>query len=213
MGNNQSQAQNKECLKILQRIEKIIFDLDENNITESVESSLEFFEEESPYSFNLIVCRLVYSFLLSHFQNANIYFTYLKFLEEKEKANDPNISNIIEVFAKFLISIETHESNYLLENLVEQNFIEAKTVKNKSTLYFAHYQTDIEPNDINTKLPFSGEFIENFEALKKDDWKLHKQLVKEGVNPSDSNKEFPFSSEFFENIESLKKMIGSFINN
>ena len=84
----------------------------------------------------------MYSCFLSHAQKVNIYFSYLKLLEEKEeeKTKNSNISNIIEVFVKFLISLRTHESNYFLENHIEQNFIEAKTVKNKSTLYFAHYQ-------------------------------------------------------------------------
>ena len=96
-------------------------------------------------------------------QNANICFTCLKLLgmKEEEKTNNPNVSNIIEVFAKLLISITTQESNYLLEDLIEQNFIKAKFVKDKPTLYFAHYKTDVNPNNINAKLPFSWEFFGN----------------------------------------------------
>ena len=51
-------------------------------------------------------------------------------------------------------------------------------------MYFAHYQTNFEPSGFNRRFPFSREFFENFEALKKNDWELHKQLVQEGVNPS-----------------------------
>ena len=80
MGNSQSQKsqiQYKKYLQTLQYIEKIVFDLDENNIVESVESSLEFFEEELPYSFNFIVCRLVYSCFESHFQKEYIYISHI----------------------------------------------------------------------------------------------------------------------------------------
>ena len=58
----------------------------------------------------------MYSCFVSHLQNANIYFSYLKFLEEKEeeKTNNAKVINIIEAFAKFLISLDTQESNYLL---------------------------------------------------------------------------------------------------
>ena len=179
MENNQSQTKSqihdKKYLQIFQSIEEIVFALDENNIVESVQSSFQLFEEESPYSFNLVVCRLVYSCFVSHFQNANIYFSYLKFLEEKEEAkiNNPKVNNVIEVFAEFLISLGTQESNYLLENLIEQNFIKSGIVKNNPTFYFAHYQTNFEPNKLDTELPFSRKFIENIEVLKKNDWKLH----------------------------------------
>ena len=190
MGNKQSQvqsqAQNKEYLQILQRLEQIVFDLGENNIKELVKSSLNFFDEEFPYSFNLVVCRLVYSYFTSHYQNANICFSYLKMLEEKEeeKINHPDFSNIIEIFAHFLISLETQESYYLLEKLIEQKFIEAKIVKNKPTLYFAHHQKKFDPNHLNSKYQFACKFCSNIEALKKDDWNLHRQLIQEGVNPS-----------------------------
>ena len=189
LGNNQSQTQIqilKKYLRVFQCIEKIAFDLDVNNITESVESSFEFLEEESPYSFNLVVCGLVYSCFVSHFQNASICSSYIKILGEKEedKTKYPKVSNIIEVFAKFLIYLETQESNYLLEYLIEQNFINAKIVENKRTLYIRHYKTDVEPNNLNRKLPFSKKFFKNYGKLKKDDWEIHKRLVQEGVNPS-----------------------------
>ena len=32
-------------------------------------------------------------------------------------------------------------------------------------------------------LPFSKQFNENIEELKRDEWELHKRLVREGVNP------------------------------
>ena len=103
---------------------------------------------------------------------------------KKKKKRKPNVSNVINAFVKFLISLGTQESNYLIENLIEQNFIEAKIVKDRPTLYFTHYQVDFKPNSSNRYYPFSTEFIKDIEFLKKDDWELHKRLIQEGFNPS-----------------------------
>ena len=52
-------------------------------------------------------------------------------------------------------------------------------------LYFAHYKPKPELN-FNDRLKiyqFWKDFSENLNELSKDDWKLHKQFIKEGVNP------------------------------
>ena len=168
IGNTANQKQGNVNLKIFQSLEQIIFDLSENNIDESVESSLGLYDEEFPYSFNLIICRLVYSCFVSKRQNEDLYFSYIKLLGTKleEKINVPNIPRVIEVFSRFLFCIKTQESDYLLEKLIQQNFIESERVKNKQTLYFSHYQ-EINKDD---NLPFSKQFYENIEELKKDEW-------------------------------------------
>ena len=56
MRNTETQTQRNVNLKIFQSLEQIIFGLNENNINESVESSLGFYDKEFPYSFNFIIC-------------------------------------------------------------------------------------------------------------------------------------------------------------
>ena len=185
MGTTTSQTQNSNIVdfRTLKSLEKIIFDLNEDNINESVELTIGFYDDEFPYSFNLVICRLVYSCFVSKRQNEELYFTYLKMLgtKEEEEIKNPNIHKIIDIFSRLLISTETQESNYLLEKLIEQGLIESMSVKNKRTLYFLHYQSEVK---CNKDLPFSNQFFENVEELQKENWKLHKKYVSEGVNPS-----------------------------
>ena len=109
----------------------------------------------------------MYSCFASKRQNEDLYFSYLKLLGTKseEKINLPNIPHVIGVFTQFLFSIEAQESNYLIEKLIDQNFIDSESFKNKRTLYFSHYQ---EINKDNS-LPFSNQFYKNIEELKRDE--------------------------------------------
>ena len=62
---------------MFQSLEEIIFGMNKDNIPESVDSSLGFYVEEFPYSFNLIICRLIYSCFVSNNQNTDIFFILL----------------------------------------------------------------------------------------------------------------------------------------
>lgn len=174
--------QDNECLKKLHSIKKIIFELNEINVVESVELLFNFYDENFPYSFNLVICRLLYICFTIKMQNVDIYLKFIKLHEKQkeEKSKNSNFHKVTNIFEHFLILTETQESNYLLEKLIGQNFIEPKSVKNKHTLYFSHYKTEVKRN---YDLEFSEQFFNNIEELKKDEWNLHKKYVQSGVNP------------------------------
>ena len=186
MGTTTSQTRSSyiDDFMTLKSLEQIIFDLNEDNINESVKLTIGFYNEKFPYSFNLVICRLVYSCFVSKRQNEDLYFSYLKLLrtKEEEEIKKSDVHNVIDIFSRFLISVETQESDYLLEKLIEQGFIDSIIVKNKHTLYFSHYQSEVK---CNKDLPFSNQFFENIEELQKENWELHKKYVSEGVNPSE----------------------------
>ena len=69
-------------IKALLSLEQIIFDLNENKVDQSVETSIDFYNEETPYSFSLIISKLVYSCFLSHNKNVNTFFSYLNYLKQ-----------------------------------------------------------------------------------------------------------------------------------
>ena len=102
------------------------------------------------------------------------------------REEETNIDNpkIIDIFCRFLSKNKTQESHYLLEKMINLNLIDSSITKGISTKYFAHYKTKEESRFHISNDPFSKEFINNIEELSKNDWELHKQLVREGVNPS-----------------------------
>ena len=84
--------------RILDVLEQIIFKLNEENIESSVQQTMNLFDANFPYSFNVVICRLIHFAFASQKGETNIYLGYLKSLQCKEE--EANISNpkIIDIF-------------------------------------------------------------------------------------------------------------------
>ena len=168
-------SQESQSLQTLQALTQIIFNLNNENISQSAQATLEFAEPNLRYSFNLIVCHLVYSSFFSKSNDPNIYFLYLKEI-------DNSFNGIFDYFCQFLLAKTTEESNYLLESIINQNLVEPNLVDARQSLYFAHRKLASEISRFRY-FPFGKEFFEHYNELSKDNWKLHKQYVHDGVNP------------------------------
>ena len=166
----------------IQKLEKIIFSFNKDNIEQSVQSILNLFDNHFPDTFNLLVSQFLYSTFISHMNDENLCIRCLTNLDAKEKENFKITNKLINIFSQCLLRIKSQESFFMIENLIEKGFFKPSFVKNLSTLYFSHYKT-IEKVKNMINLPFYDEFISNIEELSKDDWKLHKKLIKEGINP------------------------------
>ena len=172
--------------QILDALEQIILKLNEGNIDSSAQETMNLFDTNQPYSFNVVICRLITVAFASQRKNANIYLDYLKSVQSKEEEANINTPKIIEIFVQYLLRNETQESYYLLEKMIEQNLIDSSITKNiLRTNYFAHYKTIKEVKDYGYRGHFYDKFLENIKELSKNNWELHKRLVREGINPSD----------------------------
>ena len=169
-------------LRELQSLEQIVFGISKDNIDFSVQSTIDLFDSNYSYSFNLIICRLIYSSFILQMKEESTYFQYLKEIEKKEEEITQKKQEIIKILYVLLTRIESQESNYLLEKMFEENIVDASLSKNKETLYFSHHKSKEEVNRLQHTF-FGKKFFENIEELEKDDWKLHKKFVQEGVNP------------------------------
>ena len=76
------------------------------------------FDANFPYSFNIVVCVLVHTAFSSRCGEGNIYFNYLRTLQNKVEEANINYPKIIDIFGKYLLRNETQESYYLLGNMV-----------------------------------------------------------------------------------------------
>ena len=115
MENNQKIETQKD---LLIKLEKTLFKLSDKNIETSVELVMNIFDVNFPYSFNYVLCRLLYSVFISKGKDANLYLNFLQQIENKEKEIKQN-KTIIEIFKHFLFLLLTQESNYLLEKMIE----------------------------------------------------------------------------------------------
>ena len=180
----ESSRDESSSIRILGGLEKIIFNMNDENVEFSVQQTMNLFDGNFPYSFNVAICMLVYTAFASQREDANKYLFYLKSLQSKEEKANVDNTKIVEIFAQYLSRNETQESYFLLEKMIEQNLIESSITKNIRTKYFAHYKT-IEEGKKWIYDPFYDEFLENIDELSKNDWELHRRFVQEGVNPSD----------------------------
>ena len=63
----------KKYIQYIENIQHIIWDMDEENIQESVEIIINLFDANFPYSFKLILCQLIISSFISQMKDFNIY--------------------------------------------------------------------------------------------------------------------------------------------
>ena len=122
-------------------LEQIVFNLHEENVEYSVQQTMNLLDANFPFSFNFVICMLVHAAFSSRSGEANMYFTYLKLLQNKEEEANINNSKIIEIFCQYLSKNKTQESYYLLEKMIEQNLIYSSITKSLETEYFAQYKT------------------------------------------------------------------------
>ena len=184
-GSNNSKSIN---IQILNTLEQIVFNLNDENLEFSVRQTMNFFDANFPYSFNLIICMLVHTAFSSQRGESGTYLSYLKSIQTKEEEINNDNPKIIDFFGHFLSESKTQESLYLLEKMINLNLINSSVTKEKETKYFAHYKTIEESKYYFWNDPFCNAFFENYEELSKNEWELHKRLVREGVNPSNIGK-------------------------
>ena len=173
-------------MQISQSLESIVFGLNEENIEASVQSTNNLFVDIFPYTFNLLVSKFIYSAFASQTKNEDLVLKYLLALNTKEEETTKTATNLIQIFCRYLLGIETQESYFLLQQLIEQGLLEPNLVKNLNTLYFSQFKTKEEIKKLERTWPkpqFFDEFFSTLEELSKEDWKLHIQYLKEGINP------------------------------
>ena len=76
-----------------------------------------------------MLCHFIYSSFVSQSKDFDIYIHFVKVLETKEEEINKSRNRLIDIFANLLHDIGSQESNYLLENMIEQNLIESKIIK------------------------------------------------------------------------------------
>ena len=170
--------------ELIHRIQIIVFNLNFQNIGSLVKSTLDLFYKKYWYSFNLIICRSIYSSFISQKKETDLYFSFLYIIETEEYSKF-NVK-IIPIFIQYILSLNSQESNFLISKLIENNLIEPDCfgyIQNKRTFYFSHLQKRI--NLRNFYYPFRFQFFSNFIELSNNNWKLHRKLVSEGINPAE----------------------------
>ena len=176
-----SKTQEKEYIQYLKTIQSIVFNLNEENIEESTRLTMKLFDANFPFSFNFILSKLIYSSCFSQMKDINIYFHFMNSIGKKEE-EIKSVHKLIDTFIKYILDYGSYVSDYILENMIEQKIVDSKITSNSKSLYFAHYKTKSELDDLKDE-PFSEQFFENIDTLQKDNWKLHKKFVLEGRNP------------------------------
>ena len=121
----------KEHTEALLLLQGYVFGLSKKNLEASIESTINLLDLY-PYSFNLVVCELVYSSFVSQKKDFGIYLNFLQELERKETNKSKH--NIFEIFSNFLLGLKSQESCFLLEKLIEQGHAEPKILKCKKHL-------------------------------------------------------------------------------
>ena len=169
-------------IEILTELEQIIFNLNNENLEFSVQQTMNLLDANFPNSFNFVICKLVQAAFSSQRGEFDKYLIYLKSIQTKEEETNIN-PKIIDIFCRLLSESKTQESYYLLEKMINLNFVDSSITKGISTVYFAHYKT-IEEIGTYWNDPFRDLFLINYKELSKNDLELHKRLVHEGVNPS-----------------------------
>ena len=175
MEESDNEIKGKEIIQYLITIQDIIWKLNEENIEDSIRLIINLFSDDFPYSFNLALSQSIYSTFVAKSNDFEIYLNFMKAIEIKEKEIKDDICGIFEIFLHYMIWLETQESDYLLEQMIEHNLIDSRFVINKKTLYFAHLKTRKELNSL--KHPIWWDFFKNIKKFQKDDWKIHKEYI------------------------------------
>ena len=153
-------------IQFLCALQQIISNMKEENIDFSVRQTMDLFDKNFPYSFNLIISMLLYATFSCRRVDANTYMTYLKLFQNKKEEGNIDIK-IIEIFVQYLSRIRTQESYYLLENMIEQNLIDSNIIKNIHTKYFAHHKTIEEGKKIFLKIHFVNHLSKTLRNYQK----------------------------------------------
>ena len=117
-------------IRIPSTLEEIIFHMTDENIESSVQKTMNLFDANFPYSFNIVICMLVHTAFSSRSGEGNMYITYLRTLQNKEEEANINNPKIIDIFGQYLLRNQTQESYYLLEKMVQQNLFNSNITKN-----------------------------------------------------------------------------------
>ena len=117
-----------EAFRFLRILQDIVWNLTEDSISEAVQLIESLLDINFPYSFNHIICQLIYSTIIATKKEFDIYFHFLKALEIIEEAKTGQ--NIICAFAHYIQSSNSQESKFLLEKMIEQNLIDTNIIKN-----------------------------------------------------------------------------------
>ena len=169
--------------QIVNFLEDIIFNINDNNIELSVQTTLNLQDASYIFSYNLIICRLVFSAFISQRKEATLYFEFLKAIQMNEEISKTICNDsIIEIFSQFLLKLNRQESYYLLEKMIEQELIDPSSIQKQQSLYFSHYKTKEEIASLQSN-QFWKQFSSNIDVLEKDNWEFHKRYAREGVNP------------------------------
>ena len=96
-------SNNKSCnIQILGELEKIIFNLNNENLEFSVQQALNLFDVNFPYSFNLAICTLVHAAFASQRAGFDSYLSFLKSIQAKEEEANTDNPKILHIFCEFL---------------------------------------------------------------------------------------------------------------
>ena len=71
-------------IQIFNALEKIIFNLNDENLEFSVQQTMNLFDANFPYSFNLVICILVHNAFSSQRGECDTYLSYMKSIQIKE---------------------------------------------------------------------------------------------------------------------------------
>ena len=102
-------------IQTLTALEKIVFNLNDGNLVFSVHQTMNLFDANFPYSFNLAICMLVHSTFSSQRSEFDTYLSYLKLIQTKEEEINIDNPKILDFFCRLLSKHKTQESHYLLE--------------------------------------------------------------------------------------------------
>ena len=73
--------------------------MNDKNIEDSVQQTMNLFISNFPYSFNVAICMLMHAAFSSRSGETNMYLIYLKPLQKKEEEANIDNPKIIEIFA------------------------------------------------------------------------------------------------------------------
>ena len=131
-------------IQILITLEQIVFNLNDENLEFSVQQTMNLFDANFPYSFNLAICMLIHAAFASQRVGFDTYLSYLKSIQTKEEETNIDNSKITDILCRFLTRSKPQESRYLLERIINLNLIESSITRRILTKNFAHYKTNEE---------------------------------------------------------------------
>ena len=103
--------QNDPCdIQILAALEKIVFNLNNENLELSVQQTMNLFYANFPCSFNLVICMLFHAAFASQRGGFDIYLSYLKSIQTKEEElniDNPKIIDIL-VNSSLRVRLKNH---------------------------------------------------------------------------------------------------------